>query len=94
MLSRLISPALAILTSLACALAFSPATAEAAGPGKIVYGAVGKIKMMNADGSNPVDLTASDFSGRDPALSADGQWIAFIALQFPGGGADPSAAYG
>lgn len=55
--------------------------AWAAGPGKIAYASGGRIKLMNADGADPLELTGSDCLLRDPALSADGAWIACIGTK-------------
>lgn len=42
-----------------------------------------EIYQIDADGSNPINLTDNEWSDGSPAWSADGEWIAFASLTSP-----------
>jgi Tol biopolymer transport system component len=82
-LPRLIVLVTVVFTFLAIAWVGSAhATYPAAQNGRIVFsrdvGGTTHVFVMNADGSNPVDLSPGDTKGDfDPQFSPNGQWIVF-----------------
>ncbi len=72
------SAAIAMLASTLVAVAFGPPAAATfpGAVGKIAFTTAGGIWVMNADGTDPVDLTGSQ-SASQPAWSPDGTRIAY-----------------
>jgi Tol biopolymer transport system component len=54
----------------------------AAYEGRIAFESSGDIYVMDADGSNPVNLTKTGSGNFDPAWSPDGRRIAFVGLYY------------
>ncbi len=54
--------------------------------GKWVFGAVGKIWITDAGGTNPRRLTASSGREYQPVFSPDGRWVAYVTWSSTAGG--------
>jgi Tol biopolymer transport system component len=85
--------AVAATALLGVALAPAASATSPGANGPIVFGSQDEIWIMDPDGSNKDDLTDNPIGDERPAISPDGQKVAFMSFRQPNGSSGNSELY-